>query len=47
MASMEQTNSKKGLWQVRDRLGKIVARGLSLQEADRLTGEVQSREDNV
>ena len=45
MALMEQTNAKKRLWQVRDRTGKVVARGLSIHEADRVMNDVQSRED--
>lgn len=45
MALMEQTNAKKRLWQVRDRTGKVVARGLSVHEAGRIMNDVQSRED--
>ena len=45
MAFMEQTNAKKRLWQVRDRTGKVVARGLSVHEADRVMSEVQRHED--
>lgn len=45
MASIEQTNAKKGHWQVRNQLGKVVATGLSLQEADKQLRELQQRED--
>ena len=45
MALMEQTNAKKRLWQVRDRTGIVVARGLSVHEAGRIMNDVQSRED--